>query len=89
MRISPGFDRIDHQALLNKLNTFQDSDESSAMAPCRRVMGLAAPPEKGTPQASGFPLLANVALHGPGHRAAFRESNRVNDTEATRSALRG
>ncbi len=86
--IAKCFDRIDHQALLNKLATFPTM---------RRVIkgwleagvvdgGELFPTDEGTPQGGvASPLLANIALHGleeviikafPRHRVAGGESKK-------------
>lgn len=65
--IAKCFDRIDHQALLDKLNTFPRlRRQIKAWLKAGVMEGLAlTPTEEGTPQGGIVsPLLANIALHG-------------------------
>ena len=65
--ISQCFDRIDHKALLNKLNTFPTLRQQIKAWLKSGVMdkGIFSKTKEGTPQGGVIsPLLANVALHG-------------------------
>lgn len=75
--IAKCFDRIDHRALLRKINTFPEMEtQISAWLACGVVEGFAksraklkdsevVPTTSGTPQGGVIsPLLANIALHG-------------------------
>ena len=65
--ISQCFDRIDHKALLNKLNTFPTLRKQIKAWLKSGVMdkGVFSDTKEGTPQGGVIsPLLANIALHG-------------------------
>src|SRR4028119_1224454 len=65
--ISQCFDRINHKALLNKLNTFPTLRQQIKSWLKSGVMdkGVFSDTDKGTPQGGVIsPLLANIALHG-------------------------
>lgn len=65
--IAQCFDRIDHQSLLNKLNTFPTLSRQIKAWLKSGVMdnGKFSDSEEGTPQGGVIsPLLANIALHG-------------------------
>ena len=65
--IAQCFDRIDHNALLNKLNTFPTLRQQIKSWLKSGVMdkGVFSDTEEGTPQGGVIsPLLANIALHG-------------------------
>ncbi len=65
--ISQCFDRIDHNTLLKKLNTFPTLRKQIKAWLKSGVMdkGVFSDTERGTPQGGVFsPLLANIALHG-------------------------
>lgn len=65
--ISQCFDRIDHQSLLNKLNTFPTLRQQIKAWLKSGVMdeGVLSSTKEGTPQGGVIsPLLANIALHG-------------------------
>jgi RNA-directed DNA polymerase len=65
--ISQCFDRIDHNALLKKLNTFPSLRQQIKSWLKSGVMdkGVFSDTDKGTPQGGVIsPLLANIALHG-------------------------
>lgn len=65
--ISKCFDRIDHQSLLNKLNTFPTLRQQIKSWLKAGVMdeGIFSDTSEGTPQGGVIsPLLANIALHG-------------------------
>lgn len=65
--IAQCFDRIDHKALLNKINTFPTLRQQIKSWLNSGVMdnGVFSSTEEGTPQGGVIsPLLANIALHG-------------------------
>jgi RNA-directed DNA polymerase len=67
--IAKCFDRINHQALLDKMNTFPDMKKQIKAwlkaGILDRSAGETLFPEEGTPQGGVIsPLLANIALHG-------------------------